>query len=99
MCPIQDDEDKFAEEAHPNKLLVKTVIGVDDLTQLPNIDKQREHRLKRIGYDTLYEIAEATIHELAEDAHITYDAAQTMIKTAKLLLKHITIWENLPPHL
>jgi hypothetical protein len=86
MCPIQDDEDEFAEEAHPNKLLVNAVIDVDDLTQLPNIDKQREHRLKRIGYDTLYEIAEATIHGLAEDAHVTYDAAQTRLRPRNFFL-------------
>jgi hypothetical protein len=55
MSSIQDEEDEFAEETHPTKSLVQMVIDVDDLTQLSNIHKQQEHRLKRIGYDTLYE--------------------------------------------
>ncbi len=84
-----EDKDAYVDDADPGQSKVEAAIDVDDLTQLPDVDLKRERRLKRIGYDTLYEIAEASIQGLAQDARVTTKVAQNMITVAKLLLKQI----------
>jgi len=89
----EDDEDEEwnGEEFEDDKWGVEESeeeeeIDEGDLTQLPGVDMTLQRKLKSAGYDTLYEIAEATINELAEYAEVSKNAAKKMIEMANNLL-------------
>jgi predicted flap endonuclease-1-like 5' DNA nuclease len=46
-------------------------IDAHDLMQLPGINKKLERKLRERGYNTLYEIGEADVNDLAKDAGVT----------------------------
>jgi predicted flap endonuclease-1-like 5' DNA nuclease len=82
----ENDEDWSNEEEEGEWEDEEEEIDVEDLTQLPGINKKLERKLKERGYDTLYEIGEADVNDLAKDAGVTRKEAKQMIDTANKLL-------------
>lgn len=82
----EEEEEWPEEEEEEEEKEEKEEIDVEDLTQLPGVDKSLERKLKELGYETLWEIAEAEADELAKDAGVTAKDAEKMIAAANKIL-------------
>ena len=82
----EEDEDWANDEEEDEWEAEEEEIDVEDLTQLPGINRKLERKLRERGYDTLYEVSEATVNDLAKDAGVTVKEAKQMIDKANALL-------------
>ena len=61
-------------------------IDVEDLTQLPGVNKKLARKLKKLGYDTLHVIGYADVDSLIADAGVTKNVVEKMIRVANELV-------------
>ena len=61
-------------------------IDENDLTQLPGVDISLEKKLKREGYESLWDISMADINDLSTYVGITRELAKKILTAADKLL-------------
>ena len=74
-----EDENESDEE--------ESVLDVNDLTQIPGVDRSLAKKLKREGYSSLWDIAYAEAEYLVDIEEISIESANKMIIAANKLLK------------
>ena len=84
-----DDEEEELEDAEDENESDEEESGLDvnDLTQIPGVDRSLAKKLKREGYSSLWDIAYAEAEYLVDIEEISIESANKMIIAANELLK------------